>query len=86
MDKVLTVLGHKTHGIHANGIKIDICDKNNFSEMSNKQVNDASASALVQQSQWTLLMPDFAVGEVIEFYSDAGGTVFATGHEIKNTK
>ena len=72
----------RTAGIHANGIKIDICDKNNFSEMSNKQVNDASASA----AEATITMDafdaaDFAVGEVIEFYSDAGGTVFATGHE-----
>ena len=71
-------------GIHANGIKIDICDKNNFSEMSNKQVNDASASA----AEATITMDafdaaDFAVGEVIEFYSDAGGTVFATGHEAQ---
>ena len=72
----------RTAGIHANGIKIDICDKNNFSEMSNKQVNDASASA----AEATITMDafdaaDFAVGEVIEFYSDAGGTVFASGHE-----
>ena len=37
-----------------------------------------------QQLQWTLLMQlDFAVGEVIEFYSDAGGTVYATGHEAQ---
>ena len=74
----------RTAGIHANGIKIDICDKNNFSEMSNKQVNDASASA----AETTITMDaiatgDFAVGEVIEFYSDAGGTVFATGHEAQ---
>ena len=74
----------RTAGIHANGIKIDICDKNNFSEMSNKQVNDASASA----AEATITMDafdaaDFAVGEVIEFYSDAGGTVFATGHEAQ---
>ena len=74
----------RTAGIHANGIKIDICDKNNFSEMSNKQVNDASASA----AESTITMDafdaaDFAVGEVIEFYSDAGGTVFATGHEAQ---
>ena len=74
----------RTAGIHANGIKIDICDKNNFSEMSNKQVNDASASA----AEATITMvafdaADFAVGEVIEFYSDAGGTVFATGHEAQ---
>ena len=74
----------RTAGIHANGIKIDICDKNNFSEMSNKQVNDGSASA----AETTITMDafdasDFAVGEVIEFYSDAGGTVFATGHEAQ---
>ena len=74
----------RTAGINANGIKIDICDKNNFSEMSNKQVNDASASA----AEATITMDafdaaDFAVGEVIEFYSDAGGTVFATGHEAQ---
>ena len=74
----------RTAGIHANGIKIDICDKNNFSEMSNKQVNDASASA----AETTITMDafdaaDFAVGEVIEFYSDSGGTVFATGHEAQ---
>ena len=74
----------RTAGIHANGIKIDICDKNNFSEMSNKQVNDASASA----AEATITMDafdaaDFGVGEVIEFYSDAGGTVFATGHEAQ---
>ena len=74
----------RTAGIHANGIKIDICDKNNFSEMSNKQVNDASASA----AETTITMDafdaaDFAVGEVIEFYSDAGGTVFAVGHEAQ---
>ena len=74
----------RTAGIHANGIKIDICDKNNFSEMSNKQVNDASASA----AEATITMDafdaaDFAVGEVIEFYSDAGGTVYATGHEAQ---
>ena len=74
----------RTAGIHANGIKIDICDKNNFSEMSNKQVNDASASA----AESTITMDafdaaDFAVGEVIEFYSDAGGTVYATGHEAQ---
>ena len=74
----------RTAGIHANGIKVDICDKNNFSEMSNKQVNDASASA----AEATITMDafdaaDFAVGEVIEFYSDAGGTVFATGHEAQ---
>ena len=74
----------RTAGIHANGIKIDICDKNNFSEMSNKQVNDASASA----AEATITMDafdaaDFAVGEVIEFYSDSGGTVFATGHEAQ---
>ena len=74
----------RTAGIHANGIKIDICDKNNFSEMSNKQVNDASASA----AEATITMDafdaaDFAIGEVIEFYSDAGGTVFATGHEAQ---
>ena len=74
----------RTAGIHANGIKIDICDKNNFSEMSNKQVNDASASA----AEATITMDafdaaDFAVGEVIEFYSDAGGTVFATGLEAQ---
>ena len=74
----------RTAGIHANGIKIDICDKNNFSEMSNKQVNDASVSA----AEATITMDafdaaDFAVGEVIEFYSDAGGTVFATGHEAQ---
>ena len=74
----------RTAGIHANGIKIDICDKNNFSEMSNKQVNDASASA----AEATITMDafdaaDFAVGEVIEFYSGAGGTVFATGHEAQ---
>ena len=74
----------RTAGIHANGIKIDICYKNNFSEMSNKQVNDASASA----AEATITMDafdaaDFAVGEVIEFYSDAGGTVFATGHEAQ---
>ena len=74
----------RTAGIHANGIKIDICDKNNFSEMSNKQVNDASAIA----AEATITMDafdaaDFAVGEVIEFYSDAGGTVFATGHEAQ---
>ena len=74
----------RTAGIHANGIKIDICDKNNFSEMSNKQVNDASASA----AEATITMDafdaaNFAVGEVIEFYSDAGGTVFATGHEAQ---
>ena len=74
----------RTAGIHANGIKIDICDKNNFSEMSNKQVNDASASA----AEATITMDafdaaDFAVGEVIEFYSDAGGSVFATGHEAQ---
>ena len=74
----------RTAGIHANGIKIDICDKNNFSEMSNKQVNDASASA----AETTITMDaiatgDFAVGEVIEFYSNAGGTVFATGHEAQ---
>ena len=74
----------RTAGIHANGIKIDICDKNNFSEMSNKQVNDASASA----AETTITMDafdaaDFGVGEVIEFYSDAGGTVFATGHEAQ---
>ena len=74
----------RTAGIHANGIKIDICDKNNFSEMSNKQVNDGSASA----AETTITMDafdaaDFAVGEVIEFYSDAGGTVFAVGHEAQ---
>ena len=74
----------RTAGIHANGIKIDICDKNNFSEMSNKRVNDGSASA----AEATITMDafdaaDFAVGEVIEFYSDAGGTVFATGHEAQ---
>ena len=74
----------RTAGIHANGIKIDICDKNNFSEMSNKQVNDGSASA----AETTITMDafdaaDFAVGEVIEFYSDAGGTVYATGHEAQ---
>ena len=74
----------RTAGIHANGIKIDICDKNNFSEMSNKQVNDASASA----AEATITMDafdaaDFAVGEVIEFYSDAGGSVYATGHEAQ---
>ena len=74
----------RTAGIHANGIKIDICDKNNFSEMSNKQVNDASASA----AETTITMDafdaaDFAVGEVIEFYSDAGGSVYATGHEAQ---
>ena len=74
----------RTAGIHANGIKIDICDKNNFSEMSNKQVYDSSASA----AEATITMDafdaaDFAVGEVIEFYSDAGGTVFATGHEAQ---
>ena len=74
----------RTAGIHANGIKIDICDKNNFSEMSNKQVNDASASA----AEATITMDafdaaDFAVGEVIEFYSNAGGTVFAVGHEAQ---
>ena len=56
MDKVLTVLGQQEQaGIHANGIKIDICDKNNFSEMSNKQVNDASASA----SEATITMDAF---------------------------
>ena len=74
----------RTAGIHANGIKIDICDKNNFSEMSNKRVNDGSASA----AETSITMDafdaaDFAVGEVIEFYSDAGGTVFATGHEAQ---
>ena len=74
----------RTAGIHANGIKIDICDKNNFSEMSNKQTNDASASA----GDTTITMDaidaaDFAVGEVIEFYSNAGGTVFAVGHEAQ---
>ena len=74
----------RTAGIHANGIKVDICDKNNFSEMSNKQTNDASASA----GDTTITMDaidaaDFAVGEVIEFYSDAGGTVFAVGHEAQ---
>ena len=74
----------RTAGIHANGIKIDICDKNNFSEMSNKRVNDGSASA----AEATITMDafdaaDFAVGEVIEFYSDAGGTVYATGHEAQ---
>ena len=52
--------------------------------MSNKQVNDASASA----AEATITMDafdaaDFAVGEVIEFYSDAGGTVFATWHEAQ---
>ena len=74
----------RTAGIHANGIKIDICDKNNFSEMSNKRVNDGSASA----AETSITMDafdaaDFAVGEVIEFYSDAGGTVYATGHEAQ---
>tara|TARA_B100001996_G_scaffold283520_1_gene223812 strand:- start:14460 stop:16472 length:2013 start_codon:yes stop_codon:yes gene_type:complete len=74
----------RTAGIHANGIKIDICDKNNFSEMSNKQTNDGSASA----GETTITMDaidatDFAVGEVIEFYSNAGGTVFAVGHEAQ---
>ena len=34
----------RTAGIHSNGIKVDICTKNTFSQNSAKQVNDGSAA------------------------------------------
>ena len=72
----------RTAGIHSNGIKIDICDKNTFSQNSLKQVNDGSATA----GENTITLDafdagDFKVGQIIEFYSDSGRTTFASGHE-----
>ena len=72
----------RTAGIHSNGIKVDICTKNTFSQNSAKQVNDGSAS--LGDTTITLdafAATDFAVGQIIEFYSDSGRTTFATGHE-----
>ena len=72
----------RTAGIHSNGIKVDICTKNTFSQNSAKQVNDGSATT----GENTITLDafdaaDFAVGQIIEFYSDAGRTTFASGHE-----
>ena len=74
----------RTAGTHANGIKIDICDNGNFSTVSTKLVNDASASA----GENTITVDaidatDFQAGEVIEFYTTSGATTFATGHEAQ---
>ncbi len=72
----------RTAGIHSNGIKVDICTKNTFSQNSAKQVNDGSAA--IGDTTITLdafATTDFAVGQIIEFYSDSGRTTFATGHE-----
>ena len=38
------VFAARTAGIHSNGIKVDICTKNTFSQNSAKQVNDGSAT------------------------------------------
>ena len=76
------VFAARTAGIHSNGIKVDICTKNTFSQNSAKQVNDGSATT----GENTITLDafdaaDFAVGQIIEFYSDAGRTTFASGHE-----
>ena len=76
------VFASRTAGTHGNGIKVDICTKNTFSQNSTKQVNDGSATA----GETTITLDafdagDFAVGQIIEFYSDAGRTTFASGHE-----
>ena len=72
----------RTAGIHSNGIKVDICTKNTFSQNTAKQVNDGSAA--IGDTTITIdafETTDFAVGQIIEFYSDSGRTTFATGHE-----
>ena len=76
------VFAARTAGIHSNGIKVDICTKNTFSQNSAKQTNDASAA--IGDTTITIdafETTDFAVGQIIEFYSDAGRTTFASGHE-----
>ena len=72
----------RTAGTHGNALKVDICTKNTYSQNSAKQVNDGSATA--GENTITLdafAAGDFDVGTIVEFYSDAGRTTWAVGHE-----
>jgi len=72
----------RTAGVHANGIKVDICTKNTFTQNTPKQINTSSLAAgdtVITLDAFDAA--DFAVGQILEFYSDSGRTTFATGHE-----
>ena len=72
----------RTAGVHANGIKVDICTKNTFTQNTSKQINSSSLAAgdtVITLDAFDAA--DFAVGQILEFYSDSGRTTFATGHE-----